>query len=152
MATKKLPVEQLQKRMDLFKDAAKNAEPSSGWVKATRTVLGMTLQQLANKLKVTRQGIQDLENREQLGTISLNVLRDAADKLDMKLVYGFVPKDGTLEKLIERRAREMAEKIVSRTSQSMKLESQENTKKRIEASIKERTEELKKEMPKVLWD
>jgi hypothetical protein len=34
----------------------------------------------------------------------------------------------------------------------MKLEDQGNTNKRIEKAIRERAEEFKNEMPKVLWD
>lgn len=72
--------------------------------------------------------------------------------LDMELVYGFVPNDGTLEALIEKRARELATKIVLRTSNTMRLENQGNSDKRIELAINERTEEIKNEMPKILWD
>ena len=39
-----------------------------------------------------------------------------------------------------------------RTAHTMQLEDQANSKKRIEAAINERTEELKKEVPKMLWD
>jgi len=34
----------------------------------------------------------------------------------------------------------------------MKLEDQANSKKRIEAAIKERTAAIQSEMPKILWD
>ena len=70
----------------------------------------------------------------------------------MELVYGFVPNDGSLDALIEKRASQLATKIVMRASNTMKLEDQGNTSSRIEKAIIERTEELKKEMPKILWD
>ena len=70
----------------------------------------------------------------------------------MQLVYGFVPKDGTLDDLIERKAKELAIRIVSRTSNTMKLEDQENSKQRIKKAIEERTAIIKNEMPKMLWD
>ena len=70
----------------------------------------------------------------------------------MQLVYGFVPKDGTLDDLIERKAKELAIRIVSRTSNTMKLEDQENTKQRLKKAIEERTANIKNEMPKMLWD
>lgn len=44
------------------------------------------------------------------------------------MVYGLVPKDGTLDDLIERKTKELAIRIVSRTSNSMKLYYQENAK------------------------
>jgi hypothetical protein len=72
--------------------------------------------------------------------------------MDMHLVYGFVPVDGNLDALIDRKAKELATQIVMRTSNTMKLEDQENTKKRIEKAIQERTDSIKNEMPKILWD
>jgi hypothetical protein len=70
----------------------------------------------------------------------------------MQLVYAFVPNEGSLDAMIEKRAKELATKIVMRTANTMKLENQANSKKRIEQAIKERTEEIKKELPKILWD
>jgi len=62
--------------------------------------------------------------------------------------------DSTKQKmlLIERRATELAAKIVLRTSNTMTLEDQGNSKYRIKKAIKERAEEIKNEMPKILWD
>lgn len=79
-------------------------------------------------------------------------LRNAARALDMELVYGFVPKDGSLDALIEKKARKLASQIVSRSSHTMKLEDQENSEKRIQKAIEERTALLTYEIPKVLWD
>ena len=70
----------------------------------------------------------------------------------MELVYGFVPKDGSIENLIDRKARALALQIVSRTSQTMKLEDQENSKQRLKIALEERTAILKNELPKILWD
>jgi hypothetical protein len=70
----------------------------------------------------------------------------------MELVYGFVPKDGTLDALINRKSMELANKIVSRTSNTMRLEDQENSELRLKKAIEERTTQLKYEMPKMLWD
>ena len=93
-----------------------------------------------------------MENREKDGSISIKVLREAARALDMQLVYGFVPNDGSLEALIDRKAEELATQIVMRTNNSMKLEDQENSKQRIEKAIHERVFAIKTEMPKTLWD
>jgi len=49
----------------------------------------------------------------------------------MQLVYGFVPNDGSLDALIEKRATELATKIVMRTSNNMKLEDQVKSNERI---------------------
>jgi hypothetical protein len=83
---------------------------------------------------------------------TIKSLREIAHALDMQLVYGFVPNDGSLDALIEKRATELATKIVLRTNNTMKLEDQGNTNERIKKAIKERADEIKNEMPKILWD
>ena len=128
------------------------AVPSTGWVKAIRTSLGMSMQQLGNKLSISKQGILDIENREKEGFITIKSLKEIGRVLDMQLVYGFVPNDGSLDALIEKRARELAAKIVMRTSNTMKLEEQGNSDKRIQKAIRERAADIKNEMPKILWD
>jgi len=126
--------------------------PPIGWIKAIRMALGMSARQLGDKLRITRQGVQDMENREQQGTITLKALRETANALDMQLVYGFVPIDGSLDALIDRKARALATQIVLRTAQSMLLEDQGNTRERLEKAIEEQVAIYRKELPKVLWD
>src|SRR5690606_8989430 len=117
-----------------------------------RTSIGMSLEQLGGKLGFTKQSAQNLEKREGDGSITIKALEDAARALEMKLVYGFVPIDGSLEKMIEKKARNLATEIVMRTSGNMKMEDQENSPERIRKARKERTKEIMEEMPKKLWD
>lgn len=128
------------------------AVPPIGWIKAMRTAMGMSMQQLGNKLAISRQGVLDIEKREKEGSITIKSLTEIGRALDMQLVYGFVPNDGSLDALIEKRATELATRIVLRTSHTMNLEDQGNSEERIGKAIKERTEEMINEMPKILWD
>ncbi len=128
------------------------AIPPTGWIKAIRTALGMSMQQLGRKLSITKQSIQDIEKREKEGAITIKALSELGKALDMRLVYGFVPNDGSLDALIEKKAAQLATTIVLRTSNTMKLEDQENSRQRIAKAIQEKTAELKNEMPKILWD
>ena len=152
MNNRKIQIEQLEKKIKIYSSTKKVAEPPTGWLKAIRLALGMTLQQLADKLNITKQSVMEVERREKEGSVTIKTLRETAKALDMELVYGLVPKDGTLENLIERKARELAYKIVSRTSNTIQLEDQENSKERIEKAINERVATLKHELPKMLWD
>jgi predicted DNA-binding mobile mystery protein A len=152
MGKKSLQLQQLNSKMLGFASLKQVAIPPTGWIKAIRTAIGMSMQQLGNKLNVSKQGILDIEKREKDGAITIKSLKEIARALDMQLVYGFVPNDGSLDALIEKRATELATKIVLRTSNTMKLEDQGNTNKRIEKAIKERAEEINNEMPKILWD
>jgi predicted DNA-binding mobile mystery protein A len=152
MGKKSLQLQQLNSKMLGFASLKQVAIPPIGWIKAIRTAIGMSMQQLGNKLNISKQGILDIEKREKDGSVTIKSLKEIARALDMQLVYGFVPNDGSLDALIEKRATELATKIVLRTSNTMKLEDQGNTNKRIEKAIKERAEIIKNEMPKILWD
>jgi len=152
MGKKSLQIQQLNSKMLAYASLQKIAPPPTGWIKAIRNAIGMSMLQLGNRLSITKQSVQDIERREKDGSVTIKALREAARALDMQLVYGFVPNDGSLELLIERKAKELATHIVMRTNNSMKLEDQENTKQRIEKAIQERTTIIKTEMPKTLWD
>ena len=149
---KTLQLQQLNQKMSGFADLKKVAIPPTGWIKAIRTALGMSMQQLGNKLAITKQGVMDIEIREKEGAITIRSLREIAQAMDMQLVYGFVPIDDTLDAMINKRATALATKIVMRTAHTMKLEDQANSELRIENAIRERAEEIVKEMPKILWD
>jgi predicted DNA-binding mobile mystery protein A len=152
MDKKRLQLDQLDRKLKVFASAQKIPVPAIGWIKTVRMSLGMSLQQLGVKLSITKQSVQEVEQREKEGSITLKSLRETANALDMHLVYGLVPKDGTLEALIERKAKELAKRIVSRTSNTMKLEDQENSNQRLKKAIEERTKTLINERPKILWD
>ena len=152
MDKKSLQIQQLNGKMLAFASLQKVAPPPTGWIKAIRNAIGMSMLQLGNRLSITKQSVQDMESREKDGSISIKALREAARALDMQLVYGFVPNDGSLEALIDRKAKELATQIVMRTNNSMKLEDQENSKQRIEKAIQERAFAIKTEMPKTLWE
>lgn len=152
MAKKFLQLQQLNSKMLGFASLKQVAMPPTGWVKAIRTALGMSMQQLGNKLNVSKQGVMDMEKREKDGNITIKSLREIARAMNMQLVYGFVPNDGSLDALIEKRATELATQIVMRTANTMKLEDQANSQRRIKAAIKERAAAIKNEMPKMLWD
>jgi len=149
---KKLLIEQLDQKLAVFKDAELVLVPQKGWVNTIRTTLNMTRDQLGAKLKLTKGAIQKIEEREATGQITINKLRDVGQALDMQLVYGFVPKDGTIDNLINSKAEKLAKKIVLRTNQNMKLENQGIGDDKINISIKDLADEIKREMRKSLWD
>ncbi|MBK9504424.1 MAG: mobile mystery protein A [Bacteroidetes bacterium] len=152
MNKKSLLIQQLNKKMASYANLKQVAMPPTGWIKAIRSALGMSQQQLGNKLSITKQSVQEIEQREKEGSITLKSLKEVARAMDMQLVYGFVPNDGTLDALIDRKAKELARQIVMRTSNTMKLEDQQNSNQRLENAIQERANAIRIEMPKILWD
>ncbi|MCC6838536.1 MAG: mobile mystery protein A [Flavobacteriales bacterium] len=125
--------------------------PPGGWLATLRKALRMPLHVLATRLDMTPTGAKRLEQREADGSITLQVLRKAAEAMNMRLIYVLVPKDGSLQKLIERRALEAAREIVERVDQSMRLEAQSVSRERIAEAIKEKAEELQRDLSKELW-
>ncbi len=149
---KKLLIEQLDQKLTNFKDAGMVLVPQKGWVNTIRTTLNMTRDQLGAKLDLTKGAIQKIEEREATGQITINKLKDVGNALNMKFIYGFIPKDGTIESLINLKAEKLARKIVLRTNQNMKLEDQGISEDKIDHSINDLANEIKREMRKSLWD
>jgi predicted DNA-binding mobile mystery protein A len=149
---KKLLIEQLDQKLANFKDAGMVLTPQKGWVNTIRTTLNMTRDQLGAKLNSTKGAIQKIEEREATGQITINKLKDVGNALNMKFIYGFIPKDGTIESLVNLKAEKLAQKIVLRTNQNMKLEDQGIGDEKIAKTIKELANEIKREMKKSLWD
>ena len=148
---RKLQLEQLNKKIKAF-DKLEPASPACGWVYATRTALGMSMEQLGKKMGITKQGIKDLERREADGAISLNNLNEAAKAFGLKLTYGFSAPNKSLEKMVNERALEVARKIVARTNVNMDLENQANSKSRLRKAVKDRAAEILDKNAKCLWD
>jgi len=149
---KLLLLNQLDRKLGSFKEVIQVHVPENGWINNIRTSLHMTLAQLGSRLKMTKQGIKKIEEREASGSISIKSLKEVGKALEMKLVYGFVPVYGSVENLVDRKAAELAKKIVLRTNQNMKIENQGNSEGRIEKAIEELATEIKREMRKSLWD
>ena len=152
MTNNKLQFQQLNEKMDQLTGLQHVIVPPIGWIKAIRNGIGMSMEQLGKKLSITKQGVMDIEKREKEGAITIKSMQEIAKALDMQFVYGFVPDAGSLDQMIEMRALEIAKTIVQRTSTTMKLEDQANSKERIEKAIKERATEIINKTPKILWD
>lgn len=148
----RLLIEQADKKLSVFKPLISVAVPQKGWVNTIRVALNMSLRQLGNKLSISSQSVKEIEDRESNGSITLRRLREVGAVLDMKLVYGFIPKEQSIDEMIEKRAMEIAREIVLRTSNTMMLEDQEISSDRLAKAIKSKADEIKTLMPKYLWD
>jgi predicted DNA-binding mobile mystery protein A len=147
---KNLQIEQLDKKIKVFNHLEK-VQLNDGWIKTVRTTLGMSLDQLGNKMNISAQAVRGFEQREKDGTISLNNLNEMAKALGLKLIYGLSAPDKNLKKMIETKALVLAEKIVARTHRTMELENQGNSKLRLKKAVKARAEEIVDKNIKYLW-
>jgi len=149
---KKLLIEQLDQKLKPLHDAEMVLIPNRGWINTIRTALNMTMAQLGTRLNISRQGVKSIEEREAKGTITINSLKEVGEAMDLKFVYGYVPKNKTIDNYVNIKAKELATKIVMRTNQNMKLEDQGLQVEKIKDSIEELAIELKREMKRSLWD
>ena len=149
---KSLLITQLDQKLKPFAAIKNSSVPTKGWIHTIRTSLNMTMEQLGNKLGITKQGVKKIEESEAKCTVSIKTLKEVANAIDMQLVYGFVPKTGTVQDLINQKAEKLATKIVLRTHKNMQLENQAITDTKLKRAIKELAEELAREMKRSLWD
>jgi predicted DNA-binding mobile mystery protein A len=149
---KKILIEQLDRKLKPFILSETIIIPDNGWINTIRTTINMTLEQLGKRLNMTKQGAKRIEESEAAGTITINSLKNVGMALEMKFVYGFVPIDGSVDSLLERRSRKLAEKIVLRTNQTMMIEDQAIEKEKLNTAIDELSKEIKAELKKSIWD
>ena len=93
-----------------------------------RLAIRMSQRQMADRMNISAAAVQQMEEREQAGTISLKVMRSVADAMDMTFVYAFIPKEGSLEELFDNQAMTVArkrraqfpERLIRRLADSLK--------------------------------
>jgi predicted DNA-binding mobile mystery protein A len=149
---RKLLIEQLDRKLRPFLGSEMIIIPDNGWINTIRTTINMTLEQLGKKLNMTKQGAKRIEESEAAGTITIKSLKEVGNALEMKFVYGFVPMDGSIDSLIDRKARILADKIILRTNHNMMLEDQEIEKENLKNAIEDLSKEIKLGLKKTLWD
>ena len=149
---RKLLIEQLDRKLKPFSGSELVIVPNSGWINTIRTTLNMTLEQLGKKLNMTKQGAKRIEESEAAWTITLKSLKEVSNALEMKFVYGFIPIDGSIDSLLDRKSRILAEKIILRTNHNMMLEDQEIDKSNLRNAIEDLSKEIKFELKKAIWD
>ncbi len=97
--------------------------PQKGWIRAIRDALGMTAEQLGERLGITQPSVQRLEMSEAEDTIQLNTLRRVAEALNCEVVYALVPRH-SLQTLYDSAAHTVARRELGAISHSMALEDQ----------------------------
>jgi predicted DNA-binding mobile mystery protein A len=131
----------LDQRTRQISDVGLAALPAGGWIRAVREALGMSATQFAERLGVARQTAQEQQQNEIDGSIGLSTLRRAAEALDCRLVYAFVPKT-SLDESVRAQARKVATAELSRVDQTMLLEGQRVNGSEAEERLAERVQEL----------
>jgi len=150
-AKKDLPVQQLEDRLQPYRQALASPQPAGGWIRAIREALGMTQRQLAQRVGRKPQTILDLQAREATQTIQLNSLRGLANAMDCELVYAIVPRR-PLATMLKDRARSIARETLLRTDHSMALERQGLGVREQERALEREVDRLLAGSRRKLWE
>jgi len=129
---------QINRRIQGLRSIKEKATVREGWIKYMRSALGLTLEELAKLLSITKAGVAQAERREVNGEVSISTLKKMAEAMECDFVYAFVPKK-ELKTLIHDKAFEKATKTLGIADLHMKLENQ-----KVEGDELERIERLAK--------
>ena len=101
------------------------ARPTTGWIRAVRDALGLTLSDVAQRLKVTPPAIRSFEQAEAEDRITLGSLRRTADAMGCDLIYALVPRqDSPVPPTVSKSVREsVPEKVTDLTWHAQRAES-----------------------------
>jgi predicted DNA-binding mobile mystery protein A len=149
--TKKLWRRQIDQQIatTLIQDAT---VPRDGWIREIRTVLGMSVRQLAERVGMGQPTIARLEKSESTGNIELKTLRRVAEGMNCRLIYAFVPHEKSLEETLRVRALQVAEKTLSCVEHTMGLEAQGSTEADRKLQVQELADELVRAMSREIWE
>lgn len=142
---------QLDKRLNVLANPDALARPPRGWVKAIREALGMTADQLGQRMGVSRQRALELEESEARGAVTLESLGRAAQALECRLVYALVPRI-PLDELVHERATKLARQQLRMTGHSMALENQSVDAAYEEEQLIRQSQDLIDQSGSVLWE
>jgi len=129
-------------------------KPATGWIKSVRESLGLSARQLAQRLTIDHAGVLRLEQREALGTATLEALDRAARAMGCRLVYAIVPDlpHASLETIVDQHALALARKLAGDVDHTMSLEDQRVSTADAEAQIERLARDLKEAVDPRIWD
>lgn len=119
----KMAVKHAQKRRENILQVLSSMKVKPGWIKYTRSVLGMTLKELASLAGLSLPTVAQAEKREAQGKVTLETLNKLANAMECDFVYAFVPKDN-ISDLLKKKATEKARKSILEADVHMALEDQ----------------------------
>ncbi len=153
MSVEKIVLKQYQAIIDKAHKQVKSLSmPPQGWLRTARNALSMSGAQLARLMGVTRGHISKTEIAEQTNSVTIKNMQQIAAAMNCQFVYAIVPKDGTVQSILELRALQKATVIVKKTNTHMALEEQKLSKKQFEFEINRLSDEMLKDKLSVLWD
>jgi predicted DNA-binding mobile mystery protein A len=142
--------EQLDRKFNELRVAPLNS-PRTGWIRAIREGIGMSVAQLAKRMGVPRQNIHRIEQSETAGHVTVATLKKIADQLSCDLYVTFIPK-ASLQTIVKKRAEGVAKRILDQTQLHMGLEDQKASEDFVKTKSAELADQLIQTSDKRLWE
>ena len=149
---KHISVHQLDDQIRQYVNGQRFDRIPQGWIRSSRTAIGMTLKQLASRLGFSVPAAKNFEMREVDEAITLASLRKIANAMEMDLVYYFKPKQDSLDELLQIRAELKAKELMESSNQAMILEDQEADNKNKSREYDRLITEIRNQKLSSLWD
>ena len=146
-----LRIRQLDEALEPFDFLRRRPPPLTGWAKAIREALGMSIRQMSRRTGLSRTSISSAEAGEAKGTVQFDTLQGLADALDCDLVYALVPCS-SLARTLEAQAEKKAAQLVGRVADSMELEAQGVPDEETKHQIKELATTLLRDRGRDFWN
>lgn len=122
---KELELEQLDEALKGYIKLGPVVRPKRGWVRSIRRALGMSAEQLAKRVGLSRSTVAAMERYEAESRITLESMEKLARGMGCRVDYVIVPeKAKSFTDLIRQRAEIVAREQLARVSHTMKLEDQ----------------------------
>jgi predicted DNA-binding mobile mystery protein A len=99
-------------------------QPPQGWARTMREALGLTQVELANRMKASRQSVQEFERAEVKRSITLESLDRMAAAMNCRVVLAIVPLTGTVDDVRLAQAQKRADALLRPVAHTMMLEAQ----------------------------
>lgn len=153
MKSRWLAVRQLDRQLQEWQTVSQKYDrPRLGWIKTLREILGMSAEQLADRLGVMRGRISQLEHAEVQDAVTLRSMKEAADAMGCEFVYAIVPKGTTsLEGIIKTRVEYVAAERMAAVAHSMSLEDQGVNESQLKFQKEELVKNIAEHLNKQLW-
>lgn len=119
-------------------------------IRVIRQALGMTQAQVAKRLGVRQGDVAKIE-KVNAKDIRVSTLRKIAEVLGCEFLTVFVPKE-EVKQVVEKKAMELAKKIVLANTANMAMELQKPDSETIEEEIRTIQEEIVKKRRSCLWE
>jgi len=123
--------------------------PFKDQIKLLRETLGMTQEQLANKVNRSRRSIQQIERGESAPRIS--TLHKIAEALNTELKIALVPRQNLVD-FINDKASEKAKQLIKLNETSSLLELQPPSEEEREIQVEKLSREIREKRRNYLWN